>query len=85
MQGPCVHPLIPTALLRILRSKDLADGSEKFYSHDQDPHEWKNLAADRQSPRSPTGCEVIAVRAAPANARLFHLGYKTSVAMPFET
>jgi arylsulfatase A-like enzyme len=25
-----------------------ADGSEELYDHDQDPHEWQNLAADRR-------------------------------------
>jgi arylsulfatase A-like enzyme len=25
-----------------------ADGSEELYDHDQDPHEWQNLGADRR-------------------------------------
>ena len=25
-----------------------ADGSEELYDHSRDPHEWKNLALDRQ-------------------------------------
>jgi hypothetical protein len=25
-----------------------AEGTEELYDHEQDPHEWDNLAADRQ-------------------------------------